>query len=741
MTVYCRDLADVARRLDQAGLAHDFAPGKHQIKASCPLPGHTTPDGHLSITDKGDRFLIHCIPGPHKSPEILAALGIAALSYSPNGHTPAPKRKGKLDCTYPYTDETGHTLYQVVRLKDPKGFYQRRPGPDGSWINNLQGVRLVLFRLQDVLAAKRAGRVICVTEGEKDAYNVAALGLSATTNAMGATKWKPEYTETLAGADVVILPDNDTEGEKHAQVVIAALRGKAARLRLVRLPDRAGQHVKDVSDWIAAGGTRGELDDMIAQAPLVEASPHTSDDGDLDAGLAGLPEFRPTDMWNGESLVHLAGRDLRFDVSERAEWLVWTGTHWQWDPAGCLVEERAKVVVRALYRMASEADTKDERDKLASWATKSEASARVRDMVHMARSEPQIRINMADLDKDPDLFNVRNGTIDLRTGELRPHRREDLITKCAPVDYDPAASSDLWDECVDAITCGDRDLQHYLAKAVGYALTGHAREDLVFFLYGKGRNGKSTFMATVAAMMGEYAGTIHASELVEDRKRNTGHRDAIAALAGKRLVIVSECPERMKLDMGTLKSLTGGDLVSASHKYGRTFEFKPQFTPFLYGNSKPRVAETDEGTWRRLRLIKFLARFERGKGAREGLREELAAHHLAAVLRWAVAGAQDWYREGLHDVESVAQATEEYRDEEDNVGRFLRECCDQDVKLRAMKLELHNAYCEWCKADGESWAGYKTFNQRMVERGYSDGQSGKIRYWKGIALHQLPGAT
>jgi len=276
LTVYCRDLADVARRLDQAGLAHDFAPGKHQIKASCPLPGHTTPDGHLSITDKGDRFLIHCIPGPHKSPEILAALGIAALSYSPNGHTPAPKRKGKLDCTYPYNDELGKPLFQVVRLKDPKGFYQRHRGPDGNWVNNIEGVRRVLFRLQDVLAAKHAGRVVCVTEGEKDAYNVAALGLSATTNAMGATKWKPEYTETLTGAHVVILPDNDTEGEKHAQVVLAALRGKAASLRLVQLPDRAGQHVKDVSDWIAAGGTKQELEDMIAQAPLVEASPEAN---------------------------------------------------------------------------------------------------------------------------------------------------------------------------------------------------------------------------------------------------------------------------------------------------------------------------------------------------------------------------------------------------------------------------------------------------------------------------------
>jgi len=645
-----------------------------------------------------------------------------------------------VDVVYPYTDETGHTLYQAVRLKDPKGFYQRRPGPNNTWINNMQGVRLVLFRLQDVLAAKRAGRVICVTEGEKDAYNVAALGLSATTNAMGAGKWRPEYTETLAGADVVILPDKDREGEKHAQILQDALAGKAARLRLVVLPDRNGHHVKDVSDWIAAGGTREELDELIARAPQIEASPEANPAnpaGELDAGLAQLPKFRGgTDMWNGECLVHLAGRDLRY-CPDRAQWLVWTGTHWQWDAVGVLAEERAKVVVRALYRMASDADTKEERDKLASWALRSEASARVLAMLQMARSEPTVRVSLADLDADPDLFNVRNGTIDLKTGELRPHRRGDMITKCAPVDFDPDAKSDLWEECLHAITCGDVDLQHYLAKAVGYALTGHAREDLVFFLYGKGSNGKTTFMSTVAAMMGDYAGTIHASELIDDRKRNTGHRDAIAALAGKRLVIVSECPERMKLDMGTLKSLTGGDLVSASHKYGRTFSFKPQFTPFLYGNSKPRVAETDEGTWRRLRLVKFMARFQRGKDAREGLREELEAHHLAAVLRWATIGALHWYREGLRDVESVAQATAEYRAEEDNVARFVAECCITGAAYRAYMGALHEAYLAWCHTSGEYAAGKTTFGERIRElEPVTQDRDSKGRFWRGIGLLQ-----
>lgn len=272
-----RDFDHVLSEAEGMGLTIDRT-GRTQAKITCPCPGHRSPDGHVSLTDLGDRFLAKCHPNDQHAPaEILAALGWDAWRYTTTTHTPTdPKPRGKIDCTYAYTDEKGKEIYQVVRLKDPKGFYQRHMGPSGDWINNIQGKRRVLFRLQDVLAAKRARRVICVTEGEKDALNVAALGICATTNAMGAGNWRSEYTETLTGADVVILPDNDTEGEKHAQVVMAALRGKTASLRLVKLPDRNGQHVKDVSDWITAGGTHEELEELIALAPQVESSPEAN---------------------------------------------------------------------------------------------------------------------------------------------------------------------------------------------------------------------------------------------------------------------------------------------------------------------------------------------------------------------------------------------------------------------------------------------------------------------------------
>jgi putative DNA primase/helicase len=657
--------------------------------------------------------------------------------YSRNGSTPhatRAKRAGTVEAMYPYTDELGKALYQVVRLRDPKDFYQRHRGPEGAWVNNIQGVRRVLFKLPDVLAAKREGRVIYLPEGEKDVLTLNALGVTATTNAMGAGKWRSEYTDELAGAHVVVLPDKDAPGRAHRDTVLAAIRGKATSVRVVELPDRNGQAVKDVSDWVAAGGTLADLEALVAQADL-EPSSAGHQDAASDLDLDALPECRATDMWNGEALVQLAGRDLRY-CPQRDMWLVWQGTHWAWDMVAVLVEERAKVVVKALYGLASRADDKGQRDKLADWAKKSEASARVRDMVHMARSEAQIRVALADLDAQPDLFNVQNGTIDLRTGELRAHRREDLITKCAPVAYDREVDTETWDHFIDDITRGDLDLQLYLAKAVGYALTGHAREDLVFFLYGKGSNGKSTFMGAVAAMMGEYAGTIPAGALVEDRKRSTGHRDEIASLAGARLAIVSECPERMKLDMATLKALSGGDLVSASHKYGRTFQYKPQYTPFLYGNSKPRIVETDEGTWRRVRMVPFLAKFERGKGADEGLRDRLQSEHRAAVLKWAVLGAIDWYRDGMKDAESVADATAQYRDEEDNVGRFLRECCALAGGGRAPQKQLYDAYKAWCTETGENWAGPTSFGTRLQDRGYVKGKSGATRYWKDIALNQ-----
>lgn len=754
MTVHFRDFADVVHRLDELGIAHDYAPGKRQVKASCPCPGHSTADGHLSITDKGDRFLAHCNPGPHTPAEILAALGATAWIYGNNGSTPAAtaaKPRGKLDAVYPYTDETGHTLYQAVRLKDPKGFYQRRPGPNNTWINNMQGVRLVLFRLQAVLAAKRAGDLVCVTEGEKDAYNLAELGMCATTNAMGAGKWRQEYTETLTGAHVAILPDKDREGEKHAQIVQAALTGKAASLRVVVLPDRNGQHVKDVSDWIAGGGTREELDDLIARAPLIEASPEANPANP--AGEAAeasplarpsIPDFRKSDLWNGQVMVSVAGDDIAF-CNDRTVWLHWNGKHWEWDKSMVAVYQQAKRAIREIYALASRTDDDSKRGELAAWALGSESSNRVRSMVFQAQSERYIQHVMTDFDIDPDVFNVQNGTIDLKTGELKPHRRSDLITRCAPTVYTPDQDTGTWAGFIDDITLGRKDLARYLAQCAGYAMTGRTDEDQLFYLYQRGRNGKSSFMEAIYKMAGPvdkggYGGSLSYSVLML-RPRDAagrGHRDEIMSLAGARILIVSECPDGMTLDSALIKNMTGGDTITGSVKFGGTFSYTPQYTPFLYGNYKPKISEVDEGTWARPRLIPFDAYFEKGRNEVVGLRKALQTTYVNEVLTWAVAGAVDWYQNGLIEPACVTEATATFRAEQDHVHQYLDERTVAGPSMRATITELYQDYTLWCMASNEFAPFGKTeFNDRVERLGHHKDKDGKRGwYWRGLGrLH------
>ena len=723
--------------------------GPTQAKITCPCPGHVSPDDHVSVSDLGDRFLAKCHPNDQHAPaEILAALGWDAWRYTTTTHTPTdPKPRGKIDCTYAYTDEKGKEIYQVVRLKDPKGFYQRHMGPSGDWINNIQGKRRVLFRLQDVLAAKRARRVICVTEGEKDALNVAALGICATTNAMGAGNWRSEYTETLTGADVVILPDNDTEGEKHAQVVMAALRGKTASLRLVKLPDRNGQHVKDVSDWTTAGGTHEELEELIALAPQVEASPEANPANPADEasspGRPSIPDFRKSDWWNGQVMVSVAGDDIAF-CSDRAVWLHWNGKHWEWDKSMVAVYQQAKRAIQQIYALASMTDDDSKRAALASWALGSESSNRVRSMVFQAQSESYIQRVMTDFDINPDVFNVQNGTIDLKTGELKPHRRGDLLTRCAPTVYTPDQDTGTWAKFIDDITLGRKDLARYLAQCVGYAMTGHTDEDQLFYLYQRGRNGKSSFMEAIYKMAGPvdkggYGGSLSYSVLMLRPRdaANRGHRDEIMSLAGARILIVSECPDGMTLDSALIKNMTGGDTITGSVKFGGTFSYTPQYTPFLYGNYKPKIGEVDEGTWARPRLIPFDAYFEKGRNEIVGLRKALQTTYVNEVLTWAVAGAVDWYQNGLVEPACVTEATAQFRSEQDHVRQFLEERTVSGPTMRVMVSELYQDYSLWCMASNEFAAFGKTqFNERVERLGHQKAKDGRGYFWRGLGrLH------
>jgi putative DNA primase/helicase len=343
-----------------------------------------------------------------------------------------------------------------------------------------------------------------------------------------------------------------------------------------------------------------------------------------------------TDLGNARMFVARHGQNLRY-VPHWGKWLVWDERRWAVDETRA-VERHAKETVLAMHAGWSLVKDDDQRRKLLQHALRSQAEARLNAMVGLARSESGIPIRLDSLDADPWLLNVQNGTLHLCIGELRPHRREDLMTKLAPVSYDPQASYPTWEVFLHRIFGGDAALIRFVQKAVGYSLTGSTQEQCLFMLYGTGANGKSTFLNAVNRMLGEYASHTPTETLLINR--SNGVRNDLARLQGARFVTAVEAEGRRQLAEAQVKQLTGGDKITARYLYQEHFEFYATFKLWLAVNHKLTIQGTDHAIWRRIRLIPFTVTIpepERDKGLEEKLRAE-----LPGILRWAVEGCLAW---------------------------------------------------------------------------------------------------
>lgn len=443
-----------------------------------------------------------------------------------------------------------------------------------------------------------------------------------------------------------------------------------------------------------------------------------------------LPDCHLTDMGNAKRLVAQHGQDLRYCYLWK-KWLVWDGICWQQDVSGA-VERRAKQTTIAIYKEAATATDEDQRKNTAKHAIRSESASRIEAMVKLSRSEPDIPIQPDNLDTDPWLLNVQNGTLDLRTGILRPHRREDLVTMLAPIVFDPSARCPQWEAFLHRIMDGKITLVGFLQRAVGYALTGSIREQVLFLLYGIGSNGKSTFLAPIRILLGDYAQQAEfASFLVRDHDKP---RNDLAALRGARFVCASEASSDRRLDEVIIKQVTGGDRIRVRRLYEEAFEFTPQFKLFLATNHKPIIRGTDYAIWRRILQIPFEVRIpeaERDKELFEKLLKE-----LPGILNWALEGCRLWQERGLEIPDVVRTATAEYREEMDILGGFLGDCCILASSTTVTSRTLYNVYEQWCEANGEHPLGKNAFGTRLAERGLGKIRMGtsQARGWSGIGL-------
>lgn len=447
----------------------------------------------------------------------------------------------------------------------------------------------------------------------------------------------------------------------------------------------------------ADGRTYGQATIARALVPLeTGAASHQSHP---EATSKPLRFFPYTDSGNAERIIARHGRDLHYCHPQKT-WYIWDSKRWIPDEKGALMAI-AKSIARLLYQEAGAIEDEEDRKACAAFARKCESSERRKAALVCAQSEPGIPILPADFDTDQFLLNCLNGTIDLHTGELRQHRRGDLFTKLAPVQYDPAARSTLWEHFLDEATEGDRELQDFLQRAVGYSLTGDVGEEKLFFVHGPGGSGKSTFLESVKASLGDYAKTADFETFVQ-RNQAGGVRDDVAELAGRRFVVSIEVEQGKKLAQGLVKLLTGGDTVRARFLYQQGFEFLPQFKLWLAANDAPKVNHDDSAMWRRILRIPFdrvIPKENRDPSIKKRLKD--VRESGPAILAWAVEGCHRWREEGLGVPTIVEKATEQYRLNMDPLRDFITDCCVLHSSAWITTGKLRSAYEDYCKERGE----------------------------------------
>lgn len=438
--------------------------------------------------------------------------------------------------------------------------------------------------------------------------------------------------------------------------------------------------------------------------------------------------FKMTDLGNAERLVYSFGDQIRYCHAWKA-WLIWDGVRWVVDDTE-KIKQLSKKVVRLIYEEATKAKDDDKRRALVRHALSSENEYRICSMIKLAQSE--MVITPKEFDNNPFLLNVNNGTIDLRTGKLRPHQREDFITKLAPVDFDEKAISPLWYAFLNQIMDGNYSLISFLQRAVGYSLTGDVSEQCLFIFFGSGANGKSTFLNTIGYMFGDYSQQMPTETLMV--KTRGAIPNDVARLKGSRFITASEAEAEHRFAESLVKQMTGGDTITARFLHKEFFDFEPTHKIFLGTNHKPVIQGTDYAIWRRIRLVPFeitIPENERDKHLVSKLQKE-----ISGILAWAVKGCLEWQKCGLGTPEEVLKATNEYRNELDIINDFITECCVLGSDYEVLTKDIYEKYKEWCEENGDSALSKRALTTCLREKSFKPARAGRsgTRGWRGLCL-------
>lgn len=451
--------------------------------------------------------------------------------------------------------------------------------------------------------------------------------------------------------------------------------------------------------------------------------------------------------------IDLHGHDLRVVAGT---WWVWapprhdaagecvSGGHWLAGEDGRHAEHLADQMLSELRHAAHaridelsavitadrrNSDARQKRHELISQTSRISNDSTTRAVVRIAKRHPTLAAEAHDFDADPYVLNCANGTIDLRNATLRPHRREDRITHRAPIAFDPDATCPTWHRVLDDVFCGDLELTEWFHRAVGYSITGDTSAQQLFFLYGSGSNGKSTVTNTLRELLGPgLFEKVKAAALMASATAGHAATPEVAKLRGARVALASELPAS-RFDEATIKDIVGEDDITARYLNANPITFRPTHKLWMFGNHRPSIAGTDDGIWRRMKLVPFNARFE-GDAVLPDLPLRLAAE-MPGILAWAVAGAVEWQRSGggqagLGRCAAVDDATADYRSETDTIGEFISEMCvvapDREIRAR----DLYRVYKIWASDSGHGVQSMTRFGLQLEDRGFTKRRSDGI---------------
>jgi putative DNA primase/helicase len=434
-----------------------------------------------------------------------------------------------------------------------------------------------------------------------------------------------------------------------------------------------------------------------------------------------------SDAGNANYLVAKIGRSLLFQ-HDRKKWRYFEDGRWKLDNRGSVLQ-MTEDVVREAIRDAADYEDKAAVKRFLTHAQNSLNKKKFEAILGMA--EAKLPVEQHEFDQDDDALGTLNGVVNLRTGEFRKAMRSDMLTRACGTEYVEDAECPQFLAFLDQIFAGDRALISFIQRAIGYSLTGHTNEQVLFLCHGQGSNGKGVLFSIISALLGDYGLTTPIETFLESRS-DRGTND-LAALAGARFVSASEADANRSLAAGRLKMLTGEDPVSARFLFREFFTFEPKFKIWLATNHKPSVRDASTGMWRRLVLIPFHVVFP--EHARDPhLRERLIAQELPGILAWAIRGALLWSQDGLQKPRAVLAATKEYREENDRVGAFITERCELAEGYAETSALLYAEYKAWTEATGDKTLGLRDFGTRLDQAGLTVHRTTVARMRQGIRL-------